>query len=333
VHHVKRRDFIALLGSAATIWPLAVRAQQPVANMPVVTLVNARRADAAIAFVAEFRKGLSQTGLTEGRDVAVEYHWLDGRYDELPAIISDAVRRRVAVIATPASTPGSLAAKAATSAIPIVFGVGADPVALGLVASLARPGANATGINFFASEIDSKRLGLMHELLPKARRLAVLVNHANPITAEATTRALNDAAPGLGLQLLFFKASTAAEIDAAFAAFADARAEALFIAPDGFFANRHLQLATLATRDRIPASDFTKESVEDGLLMSYGTSITDVFRQVGVYVGSILKGAKPADLPVLQATKFEFTINLRAARSLGIDVSPSLLARADEVIE
>jgi len=206
-------------------------------------------------------------------------------------------------------------------------------VALGLVASLARPGANATGINFFASEIDSKRLGLMHELLPKARRLAVLVNHANPITAEATTRALNDAAPGLGLQLLFFKASTAAEIDAAFAAFADARAEALFIAPDGFFANRHLQLATLATRGRIPASDFTKESVEDGLLMSYGTSIADVFRQVGVYVGSIVKGAKPADLPVLQATKFEFTINLRAARSLGIEVSPSLLARADEVIE
>jgi putative tryptophan/tyrosine transport system substrate-binding protein len=333
MHHVKRRDFIALLGSAATIWPLAVRAQQPVANMPVVTLVNARTADAAIAFVAEFRKGLSQTGLTEGRDLAVEYHWLDGHYEELPAIISDAVRRHVAVIATPASTPGSLAAKAATSAIPIVFGVGGDPVALGLVASLAHPGANATGINFFASEIDSKRLGLMHELLPKATRLAVLVNHANPITAEATTRALNDAAPGLGLQLLFFKASTAAEIDAAFAALADARAEALFIAPDGFFGNRHLQLATLATRGRIPASDFNKDSVEDGLLMNYGTSIADVFRQVGVYVGSILKGAKPADLPVLQATKFEFTINLRAARSLGIDVSPSLLARADEVIE
>jgi putative ABC transport system substrate-binding protein len=312
MHHVKRRDFIALLGSAATVWPLAVPAQQPVANMPVVTLVNARTADAAIAFVAEFRKGLSQTGLTEGRDLAVEYHWMDGHYEELPAIISDAIRRHVAVIATPASTPGSLAAKAATSAIPIVFGVGEDPVALGLVASLAQPGANATGINFFASEIDSKRLGLMHELLPKARRLAVLVNHANPITAEATTRALNDAAPGLGLQLIFFNASTAAEIDAAFAAFADARAEALFIAPDGFFASRHLQMATLATRGRIPASDFTKDSVGDGLLMSYGTSIADVFRQVGVYVGSILKGAKPADLPVLQATKFEFTINLPA---------------------
>jgi len=332
MHHVKRRDFIALLGSTVTIWPLAVWAQQP-ANAPVVTLVNARRADPAIAFVAEFRKGLGQTGVTEGKDVVVEYHWLDGRYEDLPAIITDAVRRHVAVIATPASTPGSLAAKAATSAIPIVFGVGEDPVALGLVVSLAQPGANATGINFFASEIDSKRLGLMHELLPKAKRLAVLVNHDNPLTAEATTRALNAAAPDLGLELLFFKASTAAEIDAAFVAFRDARAEALFIAPDGFFASRHIQMASLATRDRIPASDFAKDSVGDGLLMSYGTSIADVFRQVGVYVGSVLKGAKPADLPVLQATRFEFTINLRAARSLGIDVSPTLLARADDVIE
>ena len=222
----------------------------------MVTLVNARRADAATALVAEFRKGLSQTGLTEGRDVAVEYHWLDGRYEDLPAIIGDAVRRHVAVIATPASTPASLAAKAATSAIPIVFGVGEDPVALRLVASLAQPGGNATGINFFASEIDSKRLGLMHELLPKAKRLAVLVNPGNPMTADASAKALNDAAPGLGLQLLFFKASTAAEIDAAFVAFADARADALFIAPDGFFASRHLQMATLVARDRIPASDF-----------------------------------------------------------------------------
>ena len=330
---MRRRQFIGLVGSFAATWPLAARAQQPAGNMPVVTLVNARRADAAIAFIAEFRKGLSQAGLTEGTDLAVEYHWLDGHYEELPAIIGDAVRRHVAVIATPASTPGSLAAKAATSAIPIVFGVGEDPVALGLVASLAQPGANATGINFFASEIDFKRLGLMHELLPKATRLAVLVNPDNPITAEATTKALIDAAPGLGLELLFFKASTAAEIEAAFATFAGARADALFIAPDGFFASRHLQIATLATRDRIPASDFAKDSVGDGVLMSYGTNIADVFRQVGVYVGSILKGAKPADLPVLQATKFEFIINLRAARSLGIDVSPSLLARADEVIE
>jgi putative ABC transport system substrate-binding protein len=330
---MKRRQFIGVVGGFAVTWPLAARAQQPAGNMPVVTLVNARRADAAVALIAEFRKGLSQTGLTEGRDVAVEYHWMDGHYEGLPAIIDDAVRRHVAVIATPASTPGSLAAKAATSAIPIVFGVGEDPVAIGLVASLAQPGANATGINFFASEIDAKRLGLMHELLPKAKRLAVLVNPDNPTTAEATAKALNDAAPGLGLQLLFLKASTAAEIDAAFAACADARADALFIAPDGFFASRHLQMATLAMRDRIPASDFARDSVGDGLLMSYGTSITEVFRQVGVYVGSILKGAKPADLPVLQATKFEFIINLRAAKSLGIDVTPTLLARADEVVE
>jgi putative ABC transport system substrate-binding protein len=329
---MRRREFFALLCSAVAIKPLAARAQ-PATNMPVVTLVNARRADAATVLTAEFRKGLSQTGLTEGKNVAVEYHWLDGHYDKLPAIIEDAVRRRVAVIATPASTPSSLAAKAATSAIPIVFGVAEDPVALHLVSNLAHPDGNVTGINFFASEIDAKRLGLMHELLPKAKRLAVLVNPANATSAEATTNALTEAAPSLGLQLLFFKASTTAEIDAAFAAIADARADALFIAPDGYFASQHLQMARLAARDRIPASDFVSDSVEDGLLMSYGTSIPDVFRQVGIYVGSILKGARPADLPVLQATKFEFILNLQAARSLGIEVPPTLLARADNVIE
>ncbi len=330
---MRRRKFIKLMGGAAAVWPLAARAQQPAANTPVVTLINARRADAASVLTSEFRKGLSQTGLTEGNGVAVEYHWLDGHYENLPAIIGDAVRRHVAVIATPASTPSSLAAKAATSVIPIVFGVGEDPVAIGLVASLARPGANVTGINFFASEIDSKRLGLMHELLPKAKRLAVLVNPANATSADATAKALNEAAPDLGLQLLFFKASTTAEIDAAYAAITKARADAIFIGPDGYFASQHLQIATLAARDQIPASDFVSDSVADGLLMSYGTSIPDVFRQVGVYVGGILKGAKPADLPVLQATKFEFTINLQAARSLGIDVPPTLLARADNVIE
>jgi putative tryptophan/tyrosine transport system substrate-binding protein len=325
---MRRRQVITLIGGAVASWPLAARAQ-PAGNMPVVTFINARRADAATVLTAEFRKGLSQTGLTEAKDVVVEYHWLDGHYENLPAILDDAIRRHVAVIATPASTPSSLAAKAATSAIPIVFGVGEDPVALGLVASLAQPGANLTGINFFASEIDSKRLGLMHELLPKAKRLAVLVNPANSTTAEATMKALNEAAPGLGLQLLFFKASTTAEIDAAFAAIAEARTDTLFISPDGYFASQHLQMATLAARGRIPASDFVSDSVADGLLMSYGTSIPDVFRQVG----SVLKGAKPADLPVLQATKFEFIINLPAARSLGIDVPPTLLARADNVIE
>ena len=329
---MRRRDFIKAISIVVT-WPLAARAQQPAASVPIVTFMNARRADAGAAVGGEFRKGLSQTGLTQGKDVVVEYHWLDGHYEDIPAILSEAVRRNVAVIATPGNSPGSLAAKAATSTIPIVFGVSEDPVALGLVASLAQPGANVTGINFFASEIDAKRLGLMHELLPKAKRFAVLVNPNNPPTAEATTRALKEAAPGLGLDLQFFKASTPAEIDAAFAAIADARADALFVAPDAFFTSRAPQLITLTARDRIPASAFTSELAKAGLLMSYGTSLADVFRQVGVYTGSILKGTKPADLPVLQSTKFEFTINLQTARSLGIDVPPTLLARADETIE
>jgi putative tryptophan/tyrosine transport system substrate-binding protein len=232
-----------------------------------------------------------------------------------------------------ANTPGSVAAKAATSTIPVVFGVSEDPVALGLVSSLARPGSNVTGINFFASEIQAKRLGLMHELLPKAKRLAVLLNPANASTADATVKAFGYAAPGLGLELLYFKASTAGEIDAAFTAIADAKADALFIAPDGYFASRSSQLATLAARDRMASSDFVRDAAVAGVLMSYGTSVPDVFRQVAIYSGSILKGAKPADLPVLQSTKFEFIINLQTARSLGIDVPPTLLARADEVIE
>ncbi len=301
--------------------------------MPVVTLINARKADAAKAHASEFRKGLGQTGLTDGKDVIVEYHWLDGHYENLSAILNDAISRHVAVIATPANTPGSLAAKAATSTIPVVFGVSEDPVGLGLVASLARPGGNATGINFFDAEVDAKRLGLMHELLPKAKRLAVLVNPANAKTADATAQALRAAASGLGLELLFFKASTAAEIDAAFAAIVDAKADAVFIAPDGYFASRSPQLAALATRARMPTSHFVYDAVVAGLLMSYGTSILDVFRQAGVYTGSIIKGAKPADLPVLQPTKFEFALNLQTARSLGIEVPPTLLARADEVIE
>ena len=254
---MKRREFITLIGIAATAWPLAARAQLPSTATPVVTLINARRADTGTAFAAEFRKGLSQTGFAEGQDVRVEYHWLDGHYEELPSIINDAVRRTVAVIATPGSTPASLAAKAATATIPIVFGVAEDPVTLGLVASLAQPGGNATGINFFASEIDAKRLGLMHEMLPKAKRFAVLVNPANHATAEATSNALKRAAPGLGLELVFFNASTPAEIDAAFGAIAAQRPDALFIAPDGFLATRGAQLVTLAARDRIPASIFS----------------------------------------------------------------------------
>lgn len=237
------------------------------------------------------------------------------------------------MIATPGNAPAALAAKAATTTIPIVFGVGEDPVKMGLVASLAQPGSNATGFNFFANEIDAKRLGLMHEVLPKAKRFAVLVNPANTVSAENTSNAVREAALDLALEIISFKASSSAEIDAAFAGFAEERVDALFIAPDGFYTSRGVQFATLAVRDRLPASCFAREMAQAGVLMSYSTSLAEMFRQVGVYTGSILKGVKPADLPVLQATKFEFVINLQTARTLGVDIPPTLLARADEVIE
>jgi putative ABC transport system substrate-binding protein len=290
-------------------------------------------ANASANRVAAFRKGLSEAGYAEGKNVIVEYHWLEGHYERLPALMTDLIQRRVAVIATPGSTEASLAAKNATTTIPIVFGVAEDPVALGIVVSLARPGGNATGINSFSTEIDAKRLGLMHELLPNATRFAVLVNPANATPTESTSKALKEAARALGLDALFFNASTPAEIDAAFAAFGRERADALFIAGEAFFYSRRVQLATLAVRDRIPASYATREMVEAGLLMSYGTIFPDIFRQIGIYTGSILKGVKPTELPVLQSAKFEFVINLQTARSLNIEIPPTLLARADEVIE
>jgi putative ABC transport system substrate-binding protein len=327
---MRRREFITLLVGAAAL-PLAARAQQPA--LPVVGFINAGVANASANRMAAFRKGLSEAGYAEGQNVMVEYHWLEGHYDRLPAVLADLVRRRVAVIATPGGNEATLAAKTATATIPIVFGVAEDPVKLGIVASLARPGGNATGINFFALEVDAKRLALMHELLPKATRYAVLVNPANAASTQATSKAVKEAARALGLDALFFNASTPAEIDAAFAAFGRERADALFIAGDAFFYSRRVQLATLAVRDRMPASYATREMVEAGLLMSYGTILPDMFRQVGIYTGSILKGAKPADLPVLQSTKFEFVLNLQTARSLNLDIPPMLLARADEVIE
>jgi putative tryptophan/tyrosine transport system substrate-binding protein len=247
--------------------------------------------------------------------------------------MADLVRRRVAVIATPGSNPAALAAKAATATIPIVFGIGEDPVKLGLVASLPRPCGNATGINFFVQELVSKRLGLLHELVPKAARVAVLVNPANAPTAETTLRAVPEAARAIGLQTQVLNASTSREIEAAFATLVRDRADALFIAPDGFFSSRRVQFATLATRDRMPTSCSTREMVEAGLLMSYGSDNLDMFRQAGVYTGQILKGAKPADLPVLQSTKFEFVINLQTARTLGLEVPNSIQLLADEVIE
>jgi ABC-type uncharacterized transport system substrate-binding protein len=328
---VKRRAFISLLGSAAAAWPLAARAQRQA--LPVVAFINVGSPETRSDRVAAFRKGLSETGYTEGQNVSVEYHWLDGAYLRLPAVLDDVIQRRVGVIAIPGSGPAVLAAKAATATIPIVFGVAENPVGLGLVKSLAQPGGNATGINFFASEIDAKRLGLMHELLPKASRVAALVNPANVRYTEATSKALREAAQTLGIDLVFFNASTPAEIDAAFAAITRERAQALFIAGEAIFSVRRMQLATLTARDRIPASYAGREGVEAGLLMSYGTNLADMARQVGVYTGSILKGAKPSELPVLQATRFEFLINLQTARALGVEISPMLLARADEVIE
>ena len=265
--------------------------------------------------------------------MTVEYHWLEGQYDRLPAIMAELVRRRVAVIAIPGSLPATLVAKNATATIPIVFGVAEDPVRFGLVASLARPGGNATGFNVFTNEVTTKRLELLHELLPKGARVAVLLNPANGPSAESTLRAVHEAAPILGLQIQVLNASTIGEIDAAFATLARERSEALFVAPDAFFLSRRLQFATLATRDRIPANYSQPEYVAVGGLMSYGTENAEMFHQVGVYTGSILRGAKPADLPVVQSTRFRLVINLGTARTLGIEVPRQLLAITDEVIE
>jgi putative ABC transport system substrate-binding protein len=263
----------------------------------------------------------------------VEYYWLDGRYDRLPSLMADLVRRRVAVIATPGPTAAAQAAKAATTTIPIVFGIGGDPVTLGLVASLARPGGNATGVSFLTQEIAAKRLGLFHDLVPKAARIAMLVNPANRPIAELMLRDIPEAARALGLQIQVLKASTSREIEATFATLGRERTDALFVAGDAFFSSRRVQFAVLAVRHAIPAIYSTREYPEVGGLMAYGTDVASRFRQAGAYSGRILKGAKPADLPVVQASKFELVINLPTARALGLDVSPTLLARADEVIE
>jgi putative ABC transport system substrate-binding protein len=328
---VRRRQFIILLGGAAAAWPIAARAQQPA--MPVVGLVNAGSREMAAERPAAFRKGLIKSGYVEGQNVMVEYHWLEGQYDHLPSLVADLVRRRVSVIATPGATLAAQVAKAATATIPIVFGVGEDPVKLGLVASLARPGGNATGINIFFHEITAKRLGLLHELVPKAVRVAALVNPANAPTAEATLRDIPEAARAMGLQIQVLNASTGREIEAAFVTLVRERTDALFVATDTFLISRRVQFATLAARYGIPAIYSTREEAAAGGLLSYGTDTMDMYHQVGVYTGQILKGAKPADLPVVQSTKFQFVINLQTARALNIDVPAQLLARADEVIE
>jgi putative ABC transport system substrate-binding protein len=325
---MRRRDFITLLGGAAA-WPIAARAQQ--GAMPLIAFVSGRSADGSALFLAAFRKGLNETGIIAGQNASVEYHWLDGQYDRLPELMADLVRRRASIIATPGIQQAAFAAKAATTSIPIVFGVAEDPVRLGLVASLARPGGNATGINFLSAEVLTKRLGLFHELVPKAVRIALLVNPASE--SDAGLKEVAEAARALGLQIAIVKAGTNREIEGAFATIVREHIDALFLASDAFFATRRAQFAILAAHSSIPVATGSRELVEAGCLMSYGTDIADSYRQVGVYAGRILKGAKPPDLPVIQSTKFEFVINIQAARLLGLDVPPALLLRADEVIE
>jgi putative ABC transport system substrate-binding protein len=325
---MRRREFITLVGGAAA-WPVAARAQQ--SAMPVVAVVNG--GSPAGEDRATFERGLSETGYVEGQNVTVERHWLDGQYEGVASLMADLVRRRVAVIATPGSTLATLAAKAATTTIPIVFGVAGDPVELGLVESLPRPGGNATGISFLSVDVRPKRLELLHELVPKAVRIAVLAYSTRADGADFVPRDMRDAARSLGLQIMTLNASTSHEIEAAFERLVRDQADALFVAPDAFFTSRRAQFATLEAHYGIPATYSTRSFVEAGGLMSYGTDTAEWRRQVGAYVGRILKGTKPADLPVVQSTKFDFAINLKTAKSLGLTIPPSVLAIADEVIE
>jgi putative ABC transport system substrate-binding protein len=328
---MRRREFITLAGGAAMAWPAVVRAQRA---LPVIAFINGATAATGEKWATSFRKGLSEAGVIEGQNATVEYYWLDGEYDRVPALIDDLVRRRVAVIATPLAQQAALAAKRATSDIPIVFAISQDPTRVGLVESLARPGGNATGINFFSAELPAKRLRLLHDLLPKAVDIGVLVNPANKQTAEATFSQVKEAAPEMGLQLRApLNASTTTEIDAAFGVLARGRPDALFVASDTFFSSRAMQFSVLTIHHSLPTSYGSRIMVEAGGLMSYATDNIETLQQVGVYTGRIIKGAKPADLPVLQSTKLEFVINLVTARALGIEVPPSVLAAADEVIE
>jgi ABC-type uncharacterized transport system substrate-binding protein len=328
---MKRREFITLLGGAVAAWPLAARAQQ--AAMPVIGFIDPRSPDGMTERLRAFRQGLKDTGYVEGDNVAVEYRWAEGQYDRLPALAADLVRRQVAVIVAAPGAPSALAAKSATATIPIVFTVGDDPVKLGLVSTLARPGGNLTGVNYFGAEVISKRLELLRELIPRIGRLAVLVNPSNAAISETTVREVEAAARGMGVQVQVFNAGTSREIDAAFANLVRERSDAVFVSGDAFLTSRRVQLANLAARYVIPSSFSQREVTEAGGLMSYATSIRDTYHQAGVYAGRILKGAKPADLPVVQSSKFELVINAQTARMLGLTVPDKLLALADEVIE
>jgi putative tryptophan/tyrosine transport system substrate-binding protein len=328
---MRRREFITLLGGAATAWPIAARAQQP--TMPVIGFLHPASPDRFADRLRGFRQGLKDAGYAEGENVAIEYRWADNQFDRLPALAAELVRRQVSVIAALGGPVPALAAKAATAIIPVVFLVAEDPVKLGLVASLARPSGNLTGINFFNAELGAKRLELLRTLVPGAARVAILVNPANAQTTETTLRDLEPAGRAMGLQLQVFNASSSRDIDKAFEALARDRPDAVFVSLDTSFADRRVQLVHLASRHVIPATYALRDFVEAGGLMSYGTNFVDAYRQAGAYTGRILKGAKPADLPVVQSSKFELVINAQTARMLGLDVPPSLLARADEVIE
>src|SRR5215471_6102315 len=326
---MRRRDFIIAVAGSAVAWPLAARTQQPAT--PVVGFLHGGSPGERAHVIAAFRQGLKETGYVEGDNVAPVYRWAEDQLDRLPELAADLVRQQVAVLAT-GGNAATLVAKATTT-IPIVFIVNEDPVRLGLVASLARPGGSLTGVNFLAGELAAKRLELLRKLVPMATRVAVLVNPANVTTAESTLRDVTPAARAMGLQILALKASTSREIDAGFDSFVRERPDALFVNPDPFFVSRLVQLVHLASRHGVPATYGYRQFAEAGGLMSYGPSVADAMRQVGIYTGRILKGAKPADLPVVQSAKFELVINHQIARTLGLDVPPTLLARADEVIE
>ena len=326
--HIGRRKFLATLGGAAA-WPLAARAQQ--AAVPVIGFLYGASPDPVARRLRAFRQGLKDSGYVEGENVAIEYRWAESQFDRLAEMVADLIRRQVTVIAA-LNTVAAVAAKAASTTIPIVFSSGEDPVRLGLVASLARPGGNATGINNFIGEVTAKRLGLLHELVPTANRVGVLVNPADVLT-ETALRDVQPAARAIGLQIQVVNASTSGEIDAAFAAFVREQVDALFIGPGGVFSNRRVHIANQAMRHGIPATYSQREFPEIGGLMSYGTNLTDSWRHVGIYAGRVLKGAKPADLPVVQSTKLELVINAQTARLLGLTIPPGVLAIADEVIE
>jgi putative ABC transport system substrate-binding protein len=326
---MKRRDFVALLGGAAAAWPLAARAQQP--TTPVVGVLLAGAAKTLQAPLVGFRRGLAESGYVEGQNVAIELRFAEGRVDRLPALAADLVRQQVAVLVV-SSPDGALAAKRATATIPIVFSVGGDPVQLGLVASLSRPGGNVTGVFQFTAALEAKRLGLLHQMVPKATTLAALV-HANYAAADSQMRDVRDAAARLDIQLVVLTANSESDFDAVFATLARQRAGGLLVCASPFFYSRHEQLVALAARHSVPAIYEWREIAAAGGLMSYGTSLADAYQQAGAYAGRILKGAKPADLPAVQSTKFEFVINLRTAKALGLDIPANLLSFVDEVIE